>query len=72
MTPEKNYTIKEIIYETNDYFFALPFSPHPIPLPLFILYFLSLNGRGQKVRVKKNNPLTQSLSRQGERENKGK
>jgi hypothetical protein len=26
MTPEKNYTIKEIIYETNDYFFALPFS----------------------------------------------
>jgi len=46
--------------------------PHPIPLPLFILYFLSLNGRGQKVRVKKNNPLTQSLSRQGERENKGK
>jgi hypothetical protein len=33
MTPEKNYTIKEIIYETNDYFFALPLSPSPYPSP---------------------------------------
>jgi len=33
MTSEKNYTIKEIIYEINDYFFALPCSPSPYPSP---------------------------------------